>query len=546
MSDPIISQTLLSETDSGAKLYTGGAILTMDEAQPRAEAVAVAGGRIVAVGSEVECRKVLGSDFEPVDLAGGALLPGFIDTHLHPLMMLYFEQNADLTGARSMADVQERMREATAHPAAGEWTLGLQFDDEALDEPRLPTRGDLDVACPDRPVLVVDRDGHTVIANTAAIRAAGVFASTPDPAGGAIDREPDGHPSGPFRETAAQLLLGAMPDPDLTQLRSAAQTCFARMASQGITTAGVVLQTDEEGPAGPTGRLEVLGMQLLLDEVPFSVYSVLGGKDVETVLAARESPLHEPAAGRRVGGLKIFADGTFGSCTAYMGQPFSDQPERRGFLVLEAEEIYRRMVAAHRAGLQVCIHAIGDEANRRCLDLYERLLAEHPRSQHRHRLEHASLLDAEIVARIARLGLVVSTQPLFIHSEKSWLHKRLGPERARWVYPLRALLDAGVRVAGASDAPIESTDVLHAIQCCVTRDGFETHQAIGVVEALGLYTTGAAWAQCAEDEKGSLTPGKRADLVVLSDDPTAVPPDQIAAIHVEQTVVGGREIYRRG
>jgi predicted amidohydrolase YtcJ len=318
------------------------------------------------------------------------------------------------------------------------------------------------------------------------------------------------------------------------------------MASQGITTAGVVLQTDEEGPAGPTGRLEALGMQLLLDEVPFSLHSILGGRDVEAVIAARESPLHDPAAGRRVGGLKIFADGTFGSCTAYMSRPFSDQPEHRGFLVLELEEIYRRMLAAHQAGLQVCIHAIGDEANRRCVDLYERLLAEHPRPQHRHRLEHASLLDAEIVDRIARLGLVVSTQPLFIHSEKSWLHKRLGPERARWVYPLRALLDAGVRVAGASDGPIESTDVLHAIQCCVTRDGFETHQAIGVLEALGLYTTGAAWAQCAEDEKGSLTPGKRADLVVLSADPVAVPPDQIAAIHVERTVVAGTEIFRRG
>jgi predicted amidohydrolase YtcJ len=530
----------------GARLYTGGAVHTMNRAQPRAEAVAVVDGRIAAVGSQSECRRVLGADFELVDLAGGALLPGFIDTHLHPLMLLYFEQNADLTGARSMADVQERMREAAEHPAAGEWTLGLQFDDEALDEPRLPTRHDLDSACPDRPVLVVDRDGHTVIANTAAMRAAGLSASTPDPAGGVIDREADGHPSGPFRETAAQLVLGAMPGPDIAGLQSAAQTCFGRMASQGITTAGVILQTDEEGPAGPSGSLEALGMQLLLDQVPFSLYSILGGKNVEAVLAARQSPLHDPAAGRRVGGIKIFSDGTFGSCTACMSEPFSDQPDQRGFLVLEPEEIYRRMLAAHQAGLQVCIHAIGDEANRRCLDLYERLLTEHPCTDHRHRIEHASLLDAELVERIARLGLVVSTQPLFIHSEKGWLHKRLGPERARWAYPLRALLDAGVRVAGASDAPIESTDVLHAIQCCVTRDGFETHQAIDVEEALRMYTADAAWAQRAEDEKGTLEPGKRADLVALSRDPTKGPPAEIAAIRVERTVVAGTEVYRRG
>jgi predicted amidohydrolase YtcJ len=528
-----------------AQLYTGGTIHTMDEVLPRAEAVAVAQGRIAAVGSPAECRLTLGSDFETVDLAGGTLLPGFIDTHLHPIMLFYFEQNADLSSARSMAEVQQRMRQAAADGKAGDWTVGLQFDDEALDQPRLPTRHDLDATCPDRPVLVVKHDGHTLIANTAAIRAAGLGAGTPDPEGGVIDRETDGHPSGVFREAAAQLVLGAVPAPNLENLRSAARACFGRMASQGITTAGVVLQTDDEGPAGSAGRLETVAMQLLLDEVPFSLYSILIGKDVGAALAARESPLHDPAAGRRVGGVKIYADGTFGSCTAYMSEPFSDQPERRGFLVLEVEEIYRRMVAAHRAGLQVCIHAIGDEANRRCLDLYERLLTEHPRADHRHRLEHASLLDAGIVERIARLGLVVATQPLFIHSEKGWLHKRLGPERARWTYPLRALLDAGVPVAGASDAPVESTDVLHAIQCCVTREGFETHQAIGADEALRLYTTVAAWAQREEDEKGSLAPGKRADLVVLSRDPTTVPADEIAAIQVQRTIAGGIEVYRR-
>jgi predicted amidohydrolase YtcJ len=527
------------------RLYTGGTVHTMDEARPRAQAVAVAEGRIAAVGSPAECRQALGSDFETVDLAGGTLLPGFIDTHLHPIMLCYFEQNADLSSARSLAEVQERMRRAAADGRAGDWTLGLRFDDEALDPPRLPTRHDLDAACPGRPALLVKHDGHTLCANTAAIRAAGLGAGTPDPEGGAIDRESDGHPSGVFREAAAQLVLGFVPAPNLEDLRSAARACFGRMAGQGITTAGVVLQTDDEGPAGPAGRLEALAMQLLLDEVPFSLYSILIGKDVEAALAARESPLHDPAAGRRVGGVKIYADGTFGSCTAYMSEPFSDEPEHRGFLVLEAEEIYRRMVAAHRAGLQVCIHAIGDEANRRCLDLYERLLTEHPRADHRHRLEHASLLDAEIVERIARLGLVVATQPLFIHSEKGWLHKRLGLERARWTYPLRALLDAGVPVAGASDGPVESTDVLHAIQCCVTREGFETHQAIEAKEALRLYTTSAAWAQHEEGEKGSLARGKRADLVVLSRDPTAVPPDEISAIQVLRTVVGGVEVYRR-
>jgi predicted amidohydrolase YtcJ len=266
---------------------------------------------------------------------------------------------------------------------------------------------------------------------------------------------------------------------------------------------------------------------------------------MEKIAAARETPLHDPEAGRRVGGIKIFSDGTLGSCTALMKAPFSDQPERQGFMTLAEGEIYRRMLEAHLQGLQIGIHAIGDEANRRCLDLYERLLGEHPRADHRHRIEHASVLDDESIARMARLGVVVSTQPLFIHSEKNWLHRRLGPDRARQTYPLRSLLEAGVRVAGASDAPVESTDVLHAIQCCVTREGFQVEQGISAAQALRIFTIDAAYAQFEEDEKGSIRPGKRADFAVLSANPVKVPAEAIREIRVERTIVAGREVYAR-
>jgi predicted amidohydrolase YtcJ len=267
------------------------------------------------------------------------------------------------------------------------------------------------------------------------------------------------------------------------------------------------------------------------------------GGDFEKVRAMRQTPLHDPAAGRRVAGYKIFSDGTLGSCTACMAEPFSDHPDRSGFMMLEEDEIYRRMLAGHVAGFQICVHAIGDRANRRCIQLYERLLSEHPRADHRHRIEHASLLDSDAVAAIARLGLVVSTQPLFIHSEKGWLHRRLGAERARNVYPFRALVDAGVTLAGASDAPVESTDVLHAIQCCVTREGFEEHQALSADQALRMFTCDAAYAQHEEHEKGSIAPGKRADLVVLSANPSEVDPREIRKIRVEQTRVNGLEIF---
>lgn len=527
----------------GGELYCGGEIYTVDDARPTAAALAVRDGRIAAVGSRADCRAALGGDCTEIDLAGRALLPGFIDTHLHPVMLVYFDMNVDLGGAASMAEVAARLRAAAGRPAASGWIVGLGFEEQGLDVRRLPSRHDLDRACGDRPAIVVKHDGHTVIANSRAIEAAGISAATPDPAGGTIDREPDGYPAGPFRETATAAILSPMPPPDPSAILTAARSSFARLAGYGITSAGVILQTDEEGPAGTLGEFDLPAMEVLLPLLPFSVYGLLIGRDIERVVAARGTALHDAAAGHRIGGVKIFADGTFGSCTACMRAPFSDAPERTGYMTLDAAELYRRMVAAHTRGLQLAIHAIGDEACRRCIDLYDRLLAEHPRPDHRHRLEHASLLDAAMIADLARLGLVVSTQPLFIHSEKGWLRRRLGAERVKDVYPLRALVQAGVTVAGASDAPVESANVLHAIQCCVTREGFEPDQGITAAQAVRMYTIDAAFAQFEETTKGSLSVGKRADMVILSANPVRVPPDAIAEIRVERTIAGGTVVF---
>ena len=207
------------------------------------------------------------------------------------------------------------------------------------------------------------------------------------------------------------------------------------------------------------------------------------------------------------------------------------------------EELYRRMVVAHNAGWQVCIHAIGDAANRLCVELYARLFKEFPRPGCRHRIEHGSIVDEKTMSELSRLGIVVSTQPMFIHSEKDWLHRRLGVERCKTVYPLRSFLDAGIKVAGASDAPIESQDVLHAIQCCVTREGFEPHQCISVEEAFRMYTLDAAYAQFQEGIKGSITAGKRADLVIIEEDPFKIESDSIKDIKLVRTVVAGETVY---
>jgi predicted amidohydrolase YtcJ len=529
-------------------LYRGGAIVTLDPRRPTADALAyLDGGSLLHVGDEAACRAALrqagARDVESVDLHGRCVLPGFIDTHLHPIALLYFDMNADLRAAGSIAEVQDMLRRAARGLAAGEWLIGLQLEDERLAERRLPTAAELDAACPDRPLVVLEHDGHSAVGNRAALRAAGIDAATPDPPGGRIARDAGGLPTGACFESAAQRLFGAVPAPALERLAATARASFRRLAACGITSAGLVLQTDAEGPGGETGRLESLAMQLLLGEACFATYAILIGRDPGAALAARESPLHDPAAGRRVGGYKIFADGTFGSCTAHMRAPFADRVGERGMATLPRDEILARMRAADAAGLQICVHAIGDAAIETCIELFERLLADAPARARRHRIEHASLVPPDLIARLARLGLCVSTQPLFIHSEKDWLDRRLGRERARFAYPLRALLEAGVTVGGASDAPVESTDVLHAIQCCVTREGFHPEQSLSPAQALRLFTRDAAWLQFEENEKGSLAAGKRADLVVLSDNPLAVPADRIAAIRVLRTVCGGRVTY---
>ncbi len=528
------------------QLYYGGEIYTVDENLPRAEALAIINGRIAAVGSLAHCREALGAGCETFDLGGSALLPGFIDTHLHPTLMVYYDLNLNLSGVRSISELQAAVRGEAAKEQAAPWVLGLQLDDQALADGEMPSRRHLDAACAAKPVVVVTYDGHRVLANTRAMEAAGITGETPDPAGGKIEREPDGSPAGILHETAAQLLLSQVPLPDLDYLLEGAGRTYHGLAARGITSAGVILQTGKEGPAGANGAFDVPFLQMTLDRLPVNLYGMLIAADMDAVTAARQSGLHqeETRIGRRVGAVKLFCDGTLQAGTAFMFRPYADQPGNRGFMVLGEEELYHRMEAAHTAGLQIAVHAIGDAANRICVGLYERLLAEHPREDHRHRLEHASVLDPRLIRDIARLGLVVSSQPIFIHTEKHWLHRRLGPERAGWTYPYKSLVEAGVRVAGASDAPICPPDVLHALQCCVTREGFETRQSLTAAEAVRIYTLDAAYAQFEEQVKGSLSVGKRADMVVLSANPVSVPPDQIGAIRVLRTICGGRTIFQ--
>ncbi|MBU3916514.1 amidohydrolase [bacterium] len=533
-------------TEKG-RLYFGGEIHTVDDVAPFVEAVAVKNGRIIAVGSESECKSMLGDTYESIDLKGKALLPGFIDTHLHPPLMLFYELSADLRDITTIEQLQTKMRAVAQKDKSANWVVGIEFEEKELSEPKIPTRHDLDAACPDRPAFILMRDGHSLVANTKAIQIVGLTASTCDPEGGLIVREDDGYPAGHFCETASQLILEGMPFPDMETISNTIEIIGNQISANGITSAGVILQTDEEGVAGKQGIYDVPLMEMFIDKIQTNMYVLLVAHDLSPFTNAYKTKLHTPEkmGENRVGGLKFWADGTFGSWTAYLSSPYTDQPEKSGLLIHDEDEMYRRMVLAHNAGLQIAIHVIGDAACRVCVDLFERLLTKYPKANHRHRLEHVSLLSEDLIADISRLNLVVCVNPSFIHEEKSWLPVRLGLERVKWVYPFRALIDAGIKVAAASDAPASSLSALDAIQRCVTREGFEPHQGISAPEAIRMYTIDAAYAQFEESVKGSISVGKRADFVILSKNPATVPTEEIKKIVVEQTISGGEEIYSR-
>ena len=524
------------------RLYRNARVLLPEPAAQGTDAVATVGDRIVAVGTVEACRAALPSGAEEVDLAGHALAPGFVDAHLHPLVMCVFEQQLVLDRCESVAEVLEAVADAARATEAGRTIVGFQLDDAVLAERRMPTSVELDRAGDRRHVVLVRRDGHHAVASNSALRAVGYDRVGSDPAGGRIDRHPDGTPTGLVREIAVAPLLGLMAEVTFDELEIGLASWSQRLVSQGITAISAICQTTAEGPAVEAGVLEAMGWSVLVDRVPFDVQTILIADGPGAVAEAQATALHRPEAGRRVDAVKLFLDGTLGGHTACMHAPFSDHPASSGIATMTNDHAYQRMEAAHLAGLQVCIHAIGDRANRDAAELYDRLLHQHPGS-HRHRVEHASVLDERTVELFAEHQITAVVQPISLRSEHHWLNQRLGPDRIQRTYPYRTLLDAGIPVAGSSDAPIEATEVIAAMAAAVDRPDLAPAQALSGTAALKLFTSGASAAQRTEDRLGSIAVGLRADLVVLDGDPTSVAPERLGQIGVVATIIGGRHVH---
>lgn len=526
-----------------------GNVITIDEGYPRAQAVFVLGNKILRVGSDEEIEDLINEDTRVIDLKGRTLIPGFIDCHAHPMGygQSLMAVNCGTPPVDSIREMMERIREAAEGRAEGEWILGRGYDDFKLSERRHPNRWDLDEASPDNPVMITRLCGHISTVNSLALEMAGISKDTPDHEGGKIDRGREtGEPTGVLRGGARRPLWELIPPPTSEQLKKGINMTAEQFLARGVTSVS---------DAGVGDPLNVRAYQAAIyeDGMPLRVNLMMSSE----VLGELERIGFETGFGDewlRIGAVKIVLDGSSSGRTAALSEPYDDAPDNTGILYLSQEELNERVLAAHRAGFQVGVHAIGDRAISGVLDAFEAALTELPKEDHRLRIEHCGINSPVIVKRIKEMGVVPVPQPIFLYGEGESYRAGLGEERVRWAYPMRSWIDAGITVPMSSDCPATSGEELISpllgIYVAVNRKtdaGAELgqEQKIGVEEALRAYTLYSAYATFEESEKGSISPGKLADFAVLSDDPTAVPSDYIKNIRVDMTIVGGRLVYER-
>lgn len=519
-----------------ARIYTG------DRERPRAEAVAIAGGRFVAVGTDAAVLPFAGVHTERIDAGGATIVPGLHDAHGHVLGLGEILEQLDLGGATSLEVMLDRVRARAASVPAGDWILGRGWDQNLWPSRAWPTAAALDAVAPDHLVALARVDGHALVANSRALAIAGLSAATADPPGGRIIRDASGRPSGVLVDAAQDLVWRHVPAPDRTAIARRLEAADRHLSALGITMV--------HDAGGASGFLEAWGALRAAGRARTRVYAMVRG-DAVSEWAAR-GPLVDPSHHFSVRAVKLMADGALGSRGAALLDDYEDEPGNRGLLLLDRAELYERTRTAAAAGFQVATHAIGDRANRLVLDVFERVLGEHPPSARlRFRVEHAQLLTAADIPRFGQLGVIASVQAIHCPSDMPWARARVGPDRIRGAYAWRSLLDAGARLANGSDFPVEPANPLVGFHAAITRQdagghppgGWTPGQRLSREEALRSCTLDAAYAAHAERDLGSIVPGKLADLVILSDDIMSIAPAAVLATRVLRTVIAGETVY---
>ncbi len=528
-----------------------GKLQTQDENFPDATAIALRDGRILAVGVDKEILALAQENSEKIDLQGRRVLPGINDSHFHFYEWALFLQGFSLDDTKSLAEIQARLEKAVSETSAGEWIMGLGWNQDIWDNPRLPTKADLDALSPQNPVILWRKDFHLAVANSAALKAAAIDANTPDPDMGVLGRDEKGEPNGLLYELAINLVRDVMPIATDDAVDQAVQAAMPRLHKLGIT--GV---HDFRIMGGDNGAKALRTFQRLRAKnlLKLRLLVLLPGEFVEqAVRLGIESGLGDSFL--RIGGIKLFSDGALGSRTAWMLENF-ETDDHAGMPLTPMSEMAEKIAIAEKSGLGTAIHAIGDRAIRELLDVYTEVLdrdADQRDAHPRHRIEHMQHSTPEDLARLASLGLVASVQPYHLTEDMDMVNNILGMERARYTYAFRDLLDSGVTLALGSDCPVVSPNPFLGIQAAVTRQrmdgtpakGWFPSQRMTVEEAVYGYTMGSAIAAGTENEQGSLTPGKVADLVVLEDDIFEIPALEIGTTKVAMTVFDGEVVFQK-
>lgn len=543
-----LSATAIAET--AQTVFINGNIYTMNERQPRAEAVAAQGGRIVFVGSNADAKKYQSAETKTVDLAGKTVVPGLTDSHCHIFGIGERELNLNLEGADTLEAFLAKVKERVAKTERGKWITGRGWIETFWKPPQFPTRQDLDKIAPDNPVFLTRADGHAAIANSAALNLAKIDKNTPNPFGGEILKDKkSGEPTGMLLDHAQALVRDKIPKPSEAERREAFLVGVKREIELGWC--------EIQNAGGDLADLAPIRQAFEAGQVKLRVYNAVYAPGPASALVLREGiSVNQFDHHYTLRTLKVVFDGALGSRGAALLEPYADAPETSGYFTQKETELQPIFEEALRRGVQIETHAIGDRANRVILDLYEKAMKAVPPEQRkvrepRWRVEHAQIVSAPDIPRFAKLGVIASMQPSHAISDLFFAPSRLGKERLAGAYAWQSLLKSGAIICGGSDAPVERGEPMIEFYAAVTRksikgessDDWHPEQAVSREQALKMFTMSPAYAAFEEQDKGSIETGKLADLTVLTKDIMKIPEPEILTTTCAMTVIGGEIVY---
>ncbi len=545
----LLAPALAAQSKPAADLIINHAkIWTVDTSRPQAQAVAVLGDSIVAVGSNDEVDQWRGPNTRVIDAVGKLLLPGFNDAHVHFIDGGASLDRVQLKDAATAQEFARLIGDQAKKVDKGEWVLGGEWDETKWTPSNLPTKDLIDSLTPETPVFVTRYDGHESLANSIVLRMAGITAKTPDPPGGVIVRDAKGNPTGVVKDAAQDLVFKVVPPFTHDQLVRVVKRAMAHAASVGVTSVQHMNPDYED--------IAVYSELLERGELITRIYAapLIPQVDDQAKIGIRHA-FGGPYL--RLGALKAYADGSLGAATAYFFEPYLNTPNNRGLLndTMQPLSLMRdRMMKADAAGLQLCTHAIGDQGISIILDLYSDIMKAHGDADRRFRIEHAQHVAAKDFDRFAQLHVIASVQPYHAIDDGRWAESRIGHDRASRTYAFRTFLDHGVRLAFGTDWDVAPLNPMFGLYAAVTRatldgknpNGWFPEQKLTIKEAIEAYTMGSAYAEFQNTVKGSITAGKLADMVILSDDLFSIDPVKIRDVKVLKTFVGGKLVYDAG